>query len=205
MKTVPLHSIGQVDIRSDGQSGNPLTPHTLFLSSGHFPQMTSFLVPMIFFFLFVCLTLETRSLYIIQAGLEPDLSCPSLPNPGITIPTYCSKLLIMNLTHMPCFSSFGQALHWKLHPWPLVITIPYPQPEPRVWEITHERYRLTKLPQRIGGQIISTVVAMEMETPVVLSEDFLSVKHNNIWEIRVNLKFTDSHRSKRYPNSAYKA
>lgn len=204
MKTVPLQSVGQVDISADGQSGNPLMPHTLFLSSGHFPQMTSFLVPMIFF---VCLFDFGDKVSLHNPGWPwtCDLSCPSLPNPGITIPTYCSKLLIMILTHMPCFSSFGQALHWKLHPCPLVITIPYPQPEPRVWEITHECYRLTKLPQRIGSQIISTVVAMEMENPVLLSEDFLSVKHNNIWEIRVNLKFTDSYRSRRDPNSAYKA
>lgn len=66
---VPLHRIGQVDVSADGQSGNPLKPHTPFLSSGHYPQMTSFLVPMI-----ICLAFETRSLYIIQAGLEPVIS-----------------------------------------------------------------------------------------------------------------------------------
>lgn len=73
-----------------------------------------------------------------------DLSRPSLPNPGITIPTYCSEFLIMNLTHIPCFASSGQALHWKLHPCPLPITIPYPQPGPRVWEITHEHCKLPR-------------------------------------------------------------
>lgn len=45
---VPLASIGQVYINTDGDRGNLFKPHIPFLSFGHFPQTRSFLVPMIF-------------------------------------------------------------------------------------------------------------------------------------------------------------